>query len=70
MKNKFSNFIEDKIKAEFIKIQEDKFIINIEKNKYIFIFDEVHRCSNLESDNCKLMLSIKNVMRAVVTTVY
>lgn len=51
---------DNKIKSNFLKINEDNFIINIEKNKYIFIFDEVHRCSNLESENCKLMLAIKN----------
>lgn len=57
---KIYNSSQDKIKAEFIKIQEETFIVNVEKNKYIFIFDEVHRCSNLESENCKLMLSVKN----------
>ncbi len=51
---------QDKIKSNFIKINDNNFIINIEKNKYVFIFDEVHRCSNLESENCKLMLSVKN----------
>lgn len=54
----YGNFT--KIKAEFIKVKDNDFIINVKKNKYIFIFDEVHRCSNLESDNCKLMLSVKN----------
>lgn len=53
------NSSQDKVNAEFLKIQEDTFVVNIEKDKYIFIFDEVHRCSNLESENCKLMLAIK-----------
>jgi superfamily II DNA or RNA helicase len=54
------NSSQDKIKADFIKLQDNNFFINVEKNKYLFIFDEVHRCSNLESENCKLMLSVKS----------
>jgi superfamily II DNA or RNA helicase len=56
----------DKIKCPFIKIKKnDKntienitFDMNDKENK-IFIFDEVHRCSNLESDNCMLLISAK-----------
>ena len=56
----------DKIKYPFIKIKRDdkknvesiNFILENKDNK-IFIFDEVHRCSNLESDNCMLLISAK-----------
>ena len=61
--NKYNEY--NKIKANFIKIVHDdkstKYNITIDTSKYLFIFDEVHRCSNLDSDNCKLMLSIKNI---------
>ena len=62
----------DKIKADFIKIhRNDKNIIDkidfdfdhskiIKDKNIIFIFDEAHRCSNLESDNCLLLISAKN----------
>jgi superfamily II DNA or RNA helicase len=65
---------QDKIKADFIKIHKyiknDKNIIDkiefdfenskmIKDKNIIFIFDEAHRCSNLDSDNCLLMISAK-----------
>jgi superfamily II DNA or RNA helicase len=61
----------DKIKADFIKIYRnnkntiDKISFDFDNSKQIkdkniiFIFDEVHRCSNLESDNCLLLISAK-----------
>lgn len=51
---------QNKIKSNFIKLIDKEYQIKIETNKYLFIFDEVHRCSNLESENCKLLLSVKN----------
>lgn len=53
----------DKIKCPIIKVETlDKkteyTFKNVDKN-IIFIFDEVHKCSNLESENCKLLLSAK-----------
>jgi SNF2 family DNA or RNA helicase len=56
---------DDKINANFIniKIEEKKIDFSFKFDKpdeMIFIFDEVHRCSNLESDNCQLLLSAKN----------
>jgi superfamily II DNA or RNA helicase len=56
---KIYNNDDNKIKSFFISITDDNYNINIDKQKYIFIFDEVHRCSNLESENCKLMLAVK-----------
>ena len=60
---------DNKIKSTFLTIikadklnkieQEFKFKFD-NPDKILFIFDEVHRCSNLESDNCKLILSAKN----------
>jgi hypothetical protein len=61
----------DKIKADFIQIYRnnkntiDKISFDFDTSKQIkdkniiFIFDEVHRCSNLESDNCLLLISAK-----------
>jgi superfamily II DNA or RNA helicase len=57
----------NKIKCPFIKIIHNKdknltesieFNIN-DIDKKIFIFDEVHKCSNLDSDNCMLLISAK-----------
>ena len=68
-----------KIKADFIKISHnDKNIIekidfNFNNSKIIksdksilFIFDEVHRCSNLESDNCMLLMAAKNTHQKIL----
>lgn len=68
-----------KIKADFIKIsRSDKNNIeniefNFNKSKIIksdksilFIFDEVHRCSNLESDNCMLLMAAKNTQQKIL----
>lgn len=60
----------DKIKCPIIKVDildnkiEYKFN-NIDKN-LIFIFDEVHKCSNLESENCKLLLSAKSTQNKML----
>ena len=68
-------YINDKkIKADFINIIRnkkdhiDKIEFNFDKSHIItnndnilFIFDEVHRCSNLESDNCMLLLAAKQI---------
>ena len=71
--------METKIKADFIKIYRDN-KNNIEKIEFdlqhskiikstdsiLFIFDEVHRCSNLESDNCKLLLAAKDTNKNIL----
>ena len=44
---------------KFSKEKKHKYEWKVDSN-VIFIFDEVHRCSNLESENCKLLLSAKN----------
>jgi superfamily II DNA or RNA helicase len=68
-----------KIKADFINITRnkkehiEKIEFNFEKSKIIsqpeniiFIFDEVHRCSNLESDNCILLISAKETNKKIL----
>jgi superfamily II DNA or RNA helicase len=46
------------IKNDIKIIEEINFYIS-DKDKKVFIFDEVHKCSNLESDNCMLLISAK-----------
>jgi len=68
-RGKFYNSKNDKIFCPFIDIKKiikknSKIIESIQfnitdKDNKIFIFDEVHRCSNLESDNCMLLISAK-----------
>jgi superfamily II DNA or RNA helicase len=78
-KSKIYKDTDKKIKADFIKIvRNDKNIIekiefDFTKSKIIkndenilFIFDEVHRCSNLESDNCMLLLAAKETQKKIL----
>jgi len=68
-RGKYYNSKNDKIMCPFIDIKKiiknnSKIIESIQfnitdKDNKIFIFDEVHRCSNLESDNCMLLISAK-----------
>jgi len=63
-RTKIYNNKDDKINASFLKIiekdkiQDYKFTFE-DNNKILIIFDEVHRCSNLDSENCKLLLAAK-----------
>jgi superfamily II DNA or RNA helicase len=43
---------------KIINNKETKFEFN-KKDGTIFIFDEAHRCANLETDNCKILLAAK-----------
>lgn len=68
-RGKYYNDKNDKIVCPFIGVKkikknDTKIIESIEftikdKDNKIFIFDEVHRCSNLDSDNCMLLISAK-----------
>lgn len=71
--------INEKIKADFIKITYnnkniiEKINFDFNKSKIIksdenilFIFDEVHRCSNIESDNCMLLLAAKETNNKIL----
>ncbi len=54
----------NKVKSPFLtnnkKEEQDNYKFNFDKpNDILFIFDEVHRCSNLESINCKILLAAK-----------
>ena len=63
-RGKIYNDNDDKIKYNkiIIKIIDNKteYLFDKVDDNIIFIFDEVHKCSNLESENCKLLLSAKN----------
>ena len=78
-KENYKENIIEKIKADFINISHnnkniiEKIEFNLNKSKIIksnkpilFIFDEVHRCSNLESDNCMLLMAAKKTQQKIL----
>ena len=56
---------DNKINSHFINIinkdtKDEDYQFKFDNiDKYLFIFDEVHKCSNLESNNCRLLMAAK-----------
>jgi len=67
LKSDFINIIRNnKERIEKIEFNFSKSKIISQNDNIIFIFDEVHRCSNLESDNCLLLISAKETNKKIL----
>lgn len=69
-KGKQCNILNKKVESEYLKINpeldnERKYQWRLPKYS-IIIFDEVHRCKNVDSENAKLLLSTKNQSKVLM----
>lgn len=66
---KYYNYKGERVDCNFVKVIEDGKKIDFQWNLpgyALIIFDEVHKCKNLKTQNAKLLLSTKNQRRVLM----